>query len=290
MGSLSRFSSVSSYRDILFCLDWHRRLTGDAAMANPSLILKLERLGGRAWPARIEERLGGWTLRAADGVTRRANCVLPLGDPKVANLDTAIQRVVRFYAQQSLPPRFQMTIASQPPDLEDVLVGMGFKEELRVIVQVASIPSLDAVKHAHEAEVTATPRQDWFATYGEAEGYDQRSLAVRRDIMSRVSLPKAYAAALVEGSTVGVGFGVLDRGWLGIFAIATVERHRRRSVATAVTSALAGWALSKGVRQAYLQVSQDNEPAKRLYARLGFRDCYVYWCRTGEIPSTQRTG
>jgi len=259
-------------------------------MANPALILKLERMGGRAWPARIEERLGGWTLRAADGVTRRANSVLPLGDPGVANLDAAIHRVAKFYEQQSLPPRFQMTIASQPPNLEDVLVAMGFKEELRVIVQVASIPLLDAVKHAHEVEVTATPRQDWFATYGQAEGYDQTSLAVRRGIMSRVSLPKAYAAALIDGSTVGVGFGVLDQGWLGIFAIATLEHHRQHGVATAVTNALARWALSKGVRRAYLQVSQDNESAKRLYAPLGFRDCYVYWCRTGEIPTTQHTG
>jgi len=259
-------------------------------MANPALILKLERMGGRAWPARIEERLGGWTLRAADGVTRRANSVLPLGDPGVANLDTAIQRVVRFYEQQSLPPRFQMTIASQPPNLEDLLVAMGFKEETRVIVQVASNPSLDAVKHTYEVQVTATPRQDWLATYGQTEGYDQPSLAVRRGIMDRVSLPKAYAAALVEGSTVGVGFGVLDQGWLGIFGIATLEGHRQHGVATAVTSALAQWALSKGVHRTYLQVSQDNESAKRLYARLGFRDCYVYWYRTGEIPTIQRTG
>jgi GNAT superfamily N-acetyltransferase len=265
-------------------------VTGDAAMANPSLILKLERMGGRAWPARIEERLGGWTLRAADGVTRRANSVLPLGDPGVPNLEAGIQKVTGFYKQQNLPPRFQMTIASQPPNLEDVLVALGFKEELRVIVQVASIASLSAVKHAHEVEVTSTPRQDWFATYGQAEGYDQLSLAVRGGIMNRVSLPKAYAAALIDGLTVGVGFGVLDQGWLGIFAIATLERHRRQGVATALTSALGRWALSKGVRRAYLQVSEDNESAKRLYAPLGFRDCYVYWCRTGESPTNKPTG
>lgn len=256
-------------------------------MANPSLILRLERMGGRAWPARIEERLGGWTLRAADGVTRRANSVLPLGDPRVANLETAIQRVTRFYEQQNLPPRFQMTIASQPPSLEDALVAMGFKEELRVIVQVASIASLSAVKHAHEVAVTSTPRQDWFATYGQAEGYDQTSLAVRRGIMDRVSLPKAYAAALIDGTTGGVGFGVLDRGWLGIFAIATLERYRRQGVASAVTCALGQWAQSKGVRRAYLQVSGDNEPAKHLYAGLGFSDCYVYWCRTRESSTTK---
>jgi ribosomal protein S18 acetylase RimI-like enzyme len=253
-------------------------------MANPSLILKLERMGGRAWPARIEKRLGGWILRAADGVTRRANSVLPLGDPRLANLETAIQRVTQFYREQNLPPRFQMTIASQPPNLEDLLVARGFKEELRVIVQIASAPTENAVEQKQKVAVTATPRQGWFAAYAQAEGYDETSLAVRRVIMGRVSQPKAYAAALIGETTVGVGFGVLDQGWLGIFAIATLEQYRRQGIATAITRALRQWALSKGVQRSYLQVSEDNEPAKRLYAGLGFKDYYVYWCRTGEPP------
>jgi GNAT superfamily N-acetyltransferase len=259
-------------------------------MANPSLILKLERMARRAWPARIEERLGGWTLRATDGITRRANSVLPLGDPRVANLETAIQRVTDFYERQNLVPRFQMTIASQPPSLEDLLVAMGFKEELRVIVRVGWAQSLAAVKHVHEVRITSTPGQDWFATYGQAEAYDQTSLSVRRGIMDRVSLPKAYAAAIIDGLIVGVGFGVLDQGWLGIFAVGTLEQHRRHGIATAVTSALAQWALSHRVRRAYLQVSQENEAARKLYAGLGFENCYVYWYRTGESATAGPTG
>ena len=257
-------------------------------MVNPSLIVKLERIGGRAWPGRVEQRLGEWILRAADGITRRANSVLPLGDPGVARLENAIQRVTRFYHEQKLPPRFQLTIASQPPSLEDALTALGYKEETRVIVQVASTQSRNAVKQGSEVVVTSTPHQDWFAAYAQAEGYDQTSLAVRRSIMGLVRQPKTYAAALVNGSTVGVGFGVLDQGWLGIFAIATLERYRRQGIATAVTNALRQWALSKGIHRAYLQVSHDNEPAKQLYAGLGFRDCYVYWCVTGEAPAADR--
>lgn len=229
-------------------------------------------------------------LRATDGVTRRANSVLPLGEPRVDGLDAAIQRVTRFYERQNLPPRFQMTIASQPPNLDDVLIALGFREELKVIVQVAPVSALTAVKHAHRVEVTANPSPDWFAAYGQAEGYDQTSVAARQAIMSRVARPKAYAAAVIRGSPVGVGFGVLDQGWLGIFAIATLEANRRQGVATAVTSALVHWAQSKGVHRVYLQVSEGNEPARNLYARLGFHDCYAYWYRTGENPATSPTG
>src|SRR3978361_1579097 len=40
-----------------------------------------EGLCAAAWPARVEEQLGAWRLRAADGYTGRANAALATGNP-----------------------------------------------------------------------------------------------------------------------------------------------------------------------------------------------------------------
>ena len=41
----------------------------------------LEALMDAAWPAPDREESGGWVLRAADGVTQRANSIWPRSEP-----------------------------------------------------------------------------------------------------------------------------------------------------------------------------------------------------------------
>ena len=60
-----------------------------------------------AWQPVESERLGEWELRARRaGFTRRANSVLPLGDPGLP-LDEALARVRRWYEARGLPAYVQ---------------------------------------------------------------------------------------------------------------------------------------------------------------------------------------
>ena len=59
---------------------------------------------------------------------------------------------------------------------------------------------------------------------------------------------------------------------------------RRRGHGRALTRALMCWGRDEGARSAYLQVREQNEPARRLYAELGFEDLYRYHYRVPPDP------
>jgi len=60
---------------------------------------RLERLMDQAWPAPETVAIDGWRARFADGVTRRANSVLPGAQPP--DVDATITAVERAYADRA---------------------------------------------------------------------------------------------------------------------------------------------------------------------------------------------
>jgi ribosomal protein S18 acetylase RimI-like enzyme len=75
------------------------------------------------------------------------------------------------------------------------------------------------------------------------------------------------------------GLGVKQDRFLGIFDIVVNPRQRRQGCGKAVVEALLAWGKQEGARTAYLQVTAENEPARQLYAGLGFQEEYQYWYR-----------
>ncbi|HRA35481.1 MAG TPA: GNAT family N-acetyltransferase, partial [Acidimicrobiales bacterium] len=97
-------------------------------------------------------------------------------------------------------------------------------------------------------------------------------------------------AASVDGEPAGVGFGVLDQRWLGVFGMGTAPTLRGRGVATAVVRALLDRAAERGATGAYLQVQTDNPVAISLYEGLGFRRDHGYHYRVSATPGALPSG
>ncbi len=244
----------------------------------PEEINELELIAHNAWFAQERMRLGGWLFRADHGVTRRANSVLPLGPPGLS-LSTAIDFAIEFYQSRELSPRFQMSEASLPKDLDTTLEDRGFIKAFPVEVWTAEISALKNLQTIYETELLDHLSDDWVQTYLQASGYDPSTMSVRRRILERTEQPRVYAQAKRDDSIDAVGFGVLEGRWLGIFNIATHPNKRKSGAATAINHALGIWGDKLGATSVYLQVETNNIVAKKLYSKLGFAHAYTYWYR-----------
>lgn len=73
--------------------------------------------------------------------------------------------------------------------------------------------------------------------------------------------------------------GVVDEGWLGLFAMAVLPAHRRRGHGRDLLGALGQWAATQGAHAAYLQVWSGNDTARTRYTAPGFETAYGYHYR-----------
>jgi ribosomal protein S18 acetylase RimI-like enzyme len=242
----------------------------------------LDELAANATPATTVQFVDGWVLRAAPGYPfRRCNSVLPFA-PAAA---TAVASVEAFYRARGTPARFQVGPWASPPDLDVQLAGRGYEVEAPVDILVSEVPALRSRRAHRDVEVVLRIAVDdaWVQAYGALHGDDttpgERVAAYGR-LLRHVGPQVLVATVDVDGAPAGVGFGVVERGWLGIFGMGTRPELRRRGIATAILDALAGASTEYGAERCYLQVEADNDGAHALYRGLGFTAGHRYHYRT----------
>jgi ribosomal protein S18 acetylase RimI-like enzyme len=217
------------------------------------------------------ERLGEWELRAADGFTRRANSVLPAGDPGLP-LDEALAAVRRWYGERGLPAYVQTATgaAGSQELLCAELERRGWVREVTAEVWVGALAPV--ADRAEGAGVVLSREADeaWLARY-QRKGVSEVALKVLG------SGPSVWFAT-VPGAEAPAAIGrcVVDGRWASFAAVEVDPEMRRRGLATTVMAALARRALDEGASAAWLQVETDNAGARTLYAGMGFAAHHAY--------------
>ncbi|MFE0193206.1 GNAT family N-acetyltransferase [Streptomyces sp. NPDC058989] len=239
---------------------------------------ELQQVAARGWPAVETERLGEWTLRASGGFTRRANSVLPLGDPGLP-LDETLERVERWYGDRGLPAVIVVATgrADTDEELAAELAGRGWRDEAHTRVLISALaPLADTAADTARVTLSREAGAQWLALYnrtGDAPTDQARAVLTGG--------PSVWFATVrgAEGGTAAIGRLVVDGRWAGFAALEVDPALRRQGLATLVMAALAERALDEGASAAYLQVEADNAGALAFYERLGFSDHHGYHYR-----------
>ena len=242
-------------------------------------ISKIEFLAAESWPAREEKNIKGWLLRSHDGITARANSVLPYANQYDIELSELIETAIKFYEARGFPPMFKMTDACQPDGLDMKLDELGFEVEMQTHLQTASIDRLTSVIQTIHVQIEETISSGWFQAYSESSGYSSSAMSARRSIIGDIKLKKAFASVVIDEKIAGIGLGVVTNDWLGLFSVVTYPHHRRKGVAHSINQELGAWAKQLGAKNAYLQVEIDNHPSIEMYEKMGFKTLYNYWYR-----------
>ncbi|GAB3180547.1 GNAT family N-acetyltransferase [Streptomyces incanus] len=279
---------------------------------------ELARVAARAWQPVESERLGEWELRAAAGegprdggppgrsapgerpwgavagprvgFTRRANSVLPLGDPGVP-LDEALTAVRRWYAERGLPAYVQTATGAEGTQevLGAELERRGWVREVTAELWVGGLASIaDAGPEPSGGEpagvdvlLSREADEAWLARY-RRRGVSEVALKVLGSGPSvwfatvRAGDGGPEGGAPADAAPAAIGRCVVDGRWAGFAAVEVDPALRRRGLATAVMAALARRALDEGASAAWLQVEEDNAAARALYDRMGFAAHHAY--------------
>ncbi|HJW42422.1 MAG TPA: GNAT family N-acetyltransferase [Rhizomicrobium sp.] len=248
------------------------------------LARELDPIAVESWPGRETENLDGWLLRFTDGYSSRANSVSALNFHGVS-LERSIAAAESAYRARDLVPQFQITPATQPTELEAVLVRRGYTHRTPTLLMVA-----DAAGIEEQTDVRMSSSVDeTFAALTREGSHSPADGDERLSILARIGHPKALVTAEESGNAVACGASVAIGDWASVYVMRTTPSARRRGHGQRVLRGIAQWALSHGASRLYLQVDESNMGAVALYARAGFRVGYRYLhyfapIRTGLAP------
>lgn len=234
----------------------------------------------RGWPALAATEIDGWLARWSSGASIRANSVAALTFTG-ADVDAALNEVVRFYRQRNAVPRFTITDIAAPAGLDRCLEQRGWQRVGQNVTYTkevdGGVPSpADLCPSAANLQIerACNRSEAWSEIYLAGLSPDRRAIALQ--LVDGTPAPRVFFSALRSGVVIASGLTVLDGTLASVQCIATLASARRTGAATALLCAIERYAVANGARRLYLQTEAANTTALSIYTRYGFRlaGCY----------------
>jgi ribosomal protein S18 acetylase RimI-like enzyme len=244
------------------------------------MLSRIEDAGLNASAPTQQRLMDGWLLRFSPGKARRSRCVNAVAAGRLSIADK-LALCESMYAEAGLPLIVRITPFSEPPGLDQALADAGMRAISNT--QVMVLPQLAHIERTvlpSDLSVQRLGSEAFAHAIGQLRG---SSLAQRQAHAQRlVHAPVPFDAhALKRGGEVLVCAQVAIEGPLvGLYDVYTAPAQRARGLARALCLHLLVLARTQGSTVAYLQVDNENQPARVLYRRLGFADGYSYHYRT----------
>ena len=257
-------------------------------------IKEIEDLSLNAWPSHQIQIYDGWLLRFSYFYTHRTNSVEQIGESAIP-VSEKITYCEQEYRKWGTPSIFKITPLLDP-SFDRMLSEQGYHVEHHTDVMIMNLDGM------HEKDISdadcreSDERPHLPLTVGRfiSDAWIEGLFALKgtTNVMHRQVVPSMYRAipkqticvsVLDEGKTAATGLGILDRGYVGVYAIHVHPDYRRLRYGSRIVRRILQEGIAVGARKAYLQVVHDNIPAGELYRQIGFRIAYEYYFRVKQV-------
>lgn len=246
-------------------------------------IKMIEDFSLNAWPSHQIQLYDGWLLRFSYFYTHRTNSVEQIGTSTIP-VNEKIEFCEGAYKRWGTPAIFKITPLLDK-DFEQHLIQREYQVQHITEVMLLDFHTYRWIPSLIPVNMDRTINARWINSLFALKG---TTSAIHRQIVPSMyqAIPKDTLAVSIAnelGQTVAIGLGILDRSYMGIYAIHVHPHYRGRGYARSICATLLNTGKEMGLDGAYLQVVYGNTPAKNLYTSLGFQDFYSYWFRVKEL-------
>ena len=242
-------------------------------------VLQYQSIATNNWPAKDLILMNGWILRVSEGITRRANSVLPLRY-KGSNLDEDIDKVEKIYTDNKLSTVFQISDYYAPEQLHKKLLERKYRTEAESLFMTLPfykfkdiVENPDVSYECHEGQ-----SDEFFETMRNISDISTERFEGLKLIIDRI-LPLSRAFFLIRKRNniiIGYALGVAEMRKVGLYNLYIHKDYRRMGLAQNLMLKMKEWGISKGADGFHLCVQGDNAGAIDLYKKVGFKEIFKY--------------
>lgn len=238
----------------------------------------IEDLSLNAWPSHQMQIYDGWILRFSYFYTHRTNCIEQIG-PSSIPLEDKLDYCEEIYRKWGTPAIYKINPLLDS-SFDQKLTEKGYHIAHITEVMAMSLMEHKPVQHSSRVILRKKISPAWLNALFDMKGTVNQ---IHRSIVPSMyaAIPKDTIAAYVyDGDKIiGTGLGILDRDYIGLYAIHVDQAYRGHGLGHDICQSILDASMEYGAASAYLQVIKGNAPAKALYTSLGFQDFYTYWFR-----------
>ena len=242
------------------------------------MIRTIEDMSLNAWPSHQIQYYDGWLLRFSYFYTHRTNCVEQLG-PSYIPTEEKVRFCEDAYKRWNTPCIFKLTPLINPA-FDSYLEAKGYHTEHTTNVMLCDFNEAASFSVYDDVTLNDYIPSEWINGLFLLK---KTTNPIHIQIVPSMykAIPKETVSAMIkrDGKIIATGLGILDRDYIGIYAIHVDSAYRRQHLADHICRSLLAKGYEKGARHAYLQVVDGNTPAIDLYKTLGFSHMYSYWFR-----------
>lgn len=246
-------------------------------------IKKIEDMSLNAWPSHKMELYDGWILRFSYFYTHRTNSVEQFGTSTLPWREK-IPYCENEYKRLGTPAIFKISPLISP-DFDYTLENRGYEIQHTTDVMTLKLDETNLSSPVDQVSFTNNIPDIWITSLFDLKGTTD---TVHRKVVPSMyhAIPKKTVCASVQknGKIIATGLGILDRDYIGLYAIHVKEEFRGLGLARQICTGLLKEGLKRGAKNAYLQIVKGNKIAHNLYSSLGFQYFYTYWFRVQPKP------